>query len=249
MSEADWRTRAGTTFRCEKQPATGTRGMVVTNHPLASAAGAEMLAAGGNAIDAAIAALFTLTVVEPMMVGILGGGMAHIRLADGRHRGDRQPEHGAARHRPDHLHARSERRARHDGYDRPQERRRPDRGRRARQPEGLVRGVAPLRHLLAGRCHGAGDPPCLARLPRHALPARMRFRLRRRHGARPGDRAAVSAGRRADRCRHAAGHRRLCRDAAHHRAGRSGSAVRRRARDDLRRPHGEVRRLHHAATI
>ena len=72
-------------FRCEKQPATATRGMVVTNHPLASAAGVEMLAAGGNAIDAAIAALFTLTVVEPMMVGVLGGGMAHIRLADGRH--------------------------------------------------------------------------------------------------------------------------------------------------------------------
>jgi gamma-glutamyltranspeptidase/glutathione hydrolase len=61
------------------------RGMAVTNHPLASAAGAEMLAAGGNAIDAAIAAFFTLTVVEPMMVGILGGGMAHIRLANGDH--------------------------------------------------------------------------------------------------------------------------------------------------------------------
>src|SRR6202050_5071132 len=69
----------------EKQPAIGKRGMVITNHPLASAAGAEMLAAGGNAIDAAIAAFFTLTVVEPMMVGILGGGMAHIRLADGTH--------------------------------------------------------------------------------------------------------------------------------------------------------------------
>jgi gamma-glutamyltranspeptidase/glutathione hydrolase len=69
----------------EKHPAVGKRGMVITNHPLASAAGAEMLAAGGNAIDAAIAAFFTLTVVEPMMVGILGGGMAHIRLADGRH--------------------------------------------------------------------------------------------------------------------------------------------------------------------
>ena len=69
----------------EKHPATGKRGMVITNHPLASAAGAEMLAAGGNGIDAAIAALFTLTVVEPMMVGILGGGMAHIRLADGTH--------------------------------------------------------------------------------------------------------------------------------------------------------------------
>jgi gamma-glutamyltranspeptidase / glutathione hydrolase len=69
----------------EKYPARGKRGMVITNHPLASAAGAEILAAGGNAIDAAIAAFFTLTVVEPMMVGILGGGMAHIRLADGTH--------------------------------------------------------------------------------------------------------------------------------------------------------------------
>lgn len=34
-----WRARAGTSFACEKRPATGTRGMVVTNHPLASAAG------------------------------------------------------------------------------------------------------------------------------------------------------------------------------------------------------------------
>jgi len=85
MHNADWRTRAGTTFQCEKHPATGKRGMVATNHPLASAAGAEMLAAGGNAIDAAIAAFFTLTVVEPMMVGILGGGMAHVRQADGTH--------------------------------------------------------------------------------------------------------------------------------------------------------------------
>jgi gamma-glutamyltranspeptidase/glutathione hydrolase len=74
-----------TDFACEKRPATGSRGMVVTNHPLASAAGSEMLLAGGNAVDAAVAALFTLTVVEPMMVGVLGGGVAHLRLADGRH--------------------------------------------------------------------------------------------------------------------------------------------------------------------
>ena len=85
MTDTGWRTRSPSPFACDKQSATAARGMVVTNHPLASAAGAEMLAAGGNAIDAAIAALFALTVVEPMMVGILGGGLAHLRLADGRH--------------------------------------------------------------------------------------------------------------------------------------------------------------------
>jgi gamma-glutamyltranspeptidase/glutathione hydrolase len=85
MAELGWRDRAHTVFDCEKRPAYGSRGMVVTNHPLASTAGAEMMAAGGNAIDAAVAAFFALTVVEPMMVGIGGGGMAHIRFGDGRH--------------------------------------------------------------------------------------------------------------------------------------------------------------------
>jgi gamma-glutamyltranspeptidase/glutathione hydrolase len=79
-----WLDRAGSPFTCEKTSVTANRGMVVTNHPLASAAGVEMMAAGGNAIDATVSALFTLSVVEPMMVGIFGGGTALIRLADGR---------------------------------------------------------------------------------------------------------------------------------------------------------------------
>lgn len=70
-------------FTCEKQPATGAKGVVVTNHTRATLAGSTMLMEGGNAIDAAVAALFALTVVEPMMVGIAGGGISHVRMASG----------------------------------------------------------------------------------------------------------------------------------------------------------------------
>ncbi|MEM7254491.1 MAG: gamma-glutamyltransferase [Pseudomonadota bacterium] len=81
----DWRTNAHANFTCQKRPAIAADGMVVTNHPLASAAGAEILAGGGNAVDAAITSLFALTVVEPMMVGIIGGGLFHLRRASGEH--------------------------------------------------------------------------------------------------------------------------------------------------------------------
>jgi gamma-glutamyltranspeptidase/glutathione hydrolase len=42
-----------------------------------------MLVLGGNAIDAAVATMFALSVVEPMMTSIFGAGFLTIRLADG----------------------------------------------------------------------------------------------------------------------------------------------------------------------
>ena len=66
-----------------KQPAYAAKGMVTSNHPLASMSGNEMLILGGNAVDAAIATMFTLSVVEPMMTTIFGAGFIVIRLADG----------------------------------------------------------------------------------------------------------------------------------------------------------------------
>ncbi|GMG83914.1 gamma-glutamyltransferase [Paralimibaculum aggregatum] len=60
--------------------------MVVTPQPEATECGAEIIAAGGNAVDAAIAAAFVQGVVDPLMCGIAGfGSMAVWQAADGAH--------------------------------------------------------------------------------------------------------------------------------------------------------------------
>ncbi len=52
----------------------GRRGMVATANPLASLAGVRMLAQGGNAVDAIIAAAAAIGIVEPYMSGLAGCG-------------------------------------------------------------------------------------------------------------------------------------------------------------------------------
>jgi gamma-glutamyltranspeptidase / glutathione hydrolase len=64
-----------------KETPLASRGMVVAEHPLGARVGAAILERGGNAVDAAVATAFAMTVVEPFMSTIAGSGTMLVHLA------------------------------------------------------------------------------------------------------------------------------------------------------------------------
>lgn len=66
-----------------KPTVTGDAGLVVTSHPQAARAGADALTAGGNAVDAVLAAAATQLIVEPHMTSPTGGLSLLSRTTDG----------------------------------------------------------------------------------------------------------------------------------------------------------------------
>ena len=67
----------------DKSGASSDGGMVVAKQDQAALAGARMLAEGGNAVDAAVAASFVMNVMEPYNTSIGGTGYMIFRAADG----------------------------------------------------------------------------------------------------------------------------------------------------------------------
>ena len=79
---AEAQDNAGFQYETLRSPAMGLRGVVATSQPLAANAGLDILKAGGNAIDAAVATAAVLTLVEPNSTSIGGDAFIMIYIAE-----------------------------------------------------------------------------------------------------------------------------------------------------------------------
>ena len=170
-------------FTSRRSPVYGRRGMVAASQPLAVAAGLEILAAGGNAADAAVATAAALNVTEPTSTGIGGDCFAlFYEAATGQVTALNGSGRAPAALTLERLRARASAR-RAAALPRLH-------GHRARRVRGLVRPDRAPRPAAAAAHPGAGHPPGGG-----GLPGRADHRLLTGHAGPSGSCARRPAGR------------------------------------------------------
>ena len=172
-------------YRSGRSVTLATHGMVATSHPLAAQIGLDILKAGGNAVDAAIAVNAALGLMEPMSCGI--GGDLYALVWDAK----TEKLHGL------NASGRSPHKATRDFFARRKLADIPDTGPlelvSARLRRWLGRPAPPLRQGSVGQPARAQHPLRRGRLPRYRGHRRLVARRRDHARGHPGRRPAPTS--------------------------------------------------------